>query len=65
MGRYTKSFGIFLVFLGHLLHPNTQIGMYIYSFHMPLFFFISGMFFKYSDVADGFHHFFIKTSVFA
>lgn len=55
-----KSFGIFLVFLGHLLHPNTQIGMYIYSFHMPLFFFISGMFFKYSDVADGFHHFFIK-----
>ena len=36
-----KGIGIFLVVLGH---HDTYLGKYIYSFHMPLFFFISGIF---------------------
>ncbi|MGE5529660.1 MAG: acyltransferase family protein [Patescibacteria group bacterium] len=34
-----KGFGIFLVVWGHTMVPRS---VYIYSFHMPLFFFISG-----------------------
>lgn len=36
-----KGVGIFLVVLGH---HNTILTNYIFSFHMPLFFFISGIF---------------------
>lgn len=36
-----KGVGIFLVVLGH---HNTILTKYIYSFHMPLFFFLSGIF---------------------
>lgn len=36
-----KGIGIFLVVLGH---HNTILTNYIFSFHMPLFFFISGIF---------------------
>lgn len=38
-----KAVGIFLVVLGH---HKTSITPYIYSFHMPLFFFLSGIFHK-------------------
>ncbi len=55
-----KAIGIFLVFLGHLQLSNKLVISYIYSFHMPLFFFVSGLFFKYSDVTNGFKSFFIK-----
>lgn len=34
-----KGFGIFLVVWGHTMNPRS---IYIYSFHMPLFFFLSG-----------------------
>ena len=42
-----KGFGIFLVVLGHVV-KNYELGLFslpcfIYSFHMPLFFFVSGM----------------------
>jgi fucose 4-O-acetylase-like acetyltransferase len=52
---YTKGLGIFLVVLGHTLrgligdssgvHPKewTYLDSWIYSFHMPLFFFLSGL----------------------
>lgn len=36
-----KGIGIFLVFLGHTTIPG-NIFWYIFSFHMPLFFFLSG-----------------------
>lgn len=36
-----KGFGILLVVLGHLL-PREEFGKWIYSFHLPLFFYISG-----------------------
>jgi fucose 4-O-acetylase-like acetyltransferase len=52
---YAKGIGIFLVVLGHTLRglvgsalPNSAlleaIDQWIYAFHMPLFFFISGLF---------------------
>ena len=40
-----KGFGIVLVLLGHLPIPEV-VKMWIYSFHMPLFFFCSGLFFR-------------------
>ncbi|MCE5336142.1 MAG: acyltransferase family protein [Desulfobacteraceae bacterium] len=55
-----KGIGIFLVFFGHVSFTDKSVVKYIFSFHMPLFFFISGMFFKYSDVRKGFRQFFVK-----
>lgn len=41
-----KGFGIMLVILGHIYSLNNGIRTWIYSFHMPLFFIISGILFK-------------------
>ncbi len=46
---FIKGFGIFLVVLGHATLPRSP---YIYSFHVPLFFFISGHFFKDKPVLE-------------
>lgn len=43
---YAKSIGIFLVVLGHAT-SNYSLRSFIYVFHIPLFFFISGMFFSF------------------
>lgn len=40
-----KGIGIFLVVFGHVTH-NIALREYIWSFHMPLFFFISGYLFN-------------------
>jgi fucose 4-O-acetylase-like acetyltransferase len=40
-----KAFGVFLVILGHMI-PDSLLKQYIYSFHVPLFFFISGYLFN-------------------
>lgn len=57
---YAKGIGIFLVVVGHvlrglvnssILQPSFLVGFvdrWIYGFHMPLFFFISGLFVKRS-----------------
>lgn len=52
---YLKAFAIFLVLLGHAIqyinvdsYLDSLAFNFIYSFHMPLFMFISGMFFKSS-----------------
>ena len=42
---YAKIFGIFLMVWGHAAH-SSAVNVYIYSFHMPLFFIISGMLYK-------------------
>lgn len=42
---YAKGIGIILVILGHVSVPNPII-TYIFSFHMPLFIFLSGMVFR-------------------
>ena len=47
-----KAFAIYLVVLGHLLSNNGiegKIHDYIYLFHMPFFFFISGLLFKIKE----------------
>lgn len=38
-----KGIGILLVILGHIIPENTYIRTVIYSFHMSLFFFLSGL----------------------
>ncbi len=44
---YARVFTAYLVILGHLLSVNnTSIRPYIYSFHMPFFFLVSGMLHK-------------------
>lgn len=40
-----RVIGVFLVVLGHLVNEH-PIRMYIYAFHMPLFFLVSGMLYK-------------------
>lgn len=45
-----KAFAIFLVVLGHSFYPEQGLSYdlksFIYSFHMPVFFFLSGFLFK-------------------
>lgn len=47
-----KAFAIYLVVLGHLLSETGVEGKihdFIYLFHMPFFFFISGLLFKIKE----------------
>ncbi|MEH7440205.1 acyltransferase family protein [Neobacillus drentensis] len=41
-----KGLGMLLVAIGHLLPEGSNIRMFIYSFHMPLFFVLSGIVYK-------------------
>ncbi len=43
-----KGYGIIAVFIGHMVQ-NSPLGLFVYSFHLPLFFFISGYLFKEGD----------------
>lgn len=46
-----KGIGILLVILGHLVSSGTPLAKFIFGFHMPLFFFLSGFFAaKYLDL---------------
>jgi fucose 4-O-acetylase-like acetyltransferase len=51
---YARVFTAFLVILGHLLptSPVSPLRVYIYQFHMPLFFLISGMLDKHIDFKE-------------
>lgn len=40
---YAKTIGLLLMILGHGNMVNDEFCHYIYSFHMPLFFIISGL----------------------
>lgn len=44
-----KGIGIFLMTLGHSALVDRDVVAWIYTFHMPLFFFISGYFFTLKD----------------
>jgi fucose 4-O-acetylase-like acetyltransferase len=46
-----KGFGIILVVFGHYVLP-IALDTYIFSFHMPLFFFISGFLFNFPKYAE-------------
>ena len=41
-----KGIGLFMMVTGHTVGPESPIHSYIYAFHMPLFFMISGYFAK-------------------
>lgn len=45
---YFKALLMILVIMGHINFANSGIKAWIYSFHMPAFFFISGMMLNYS-----------------
>lgn len=50
MISFLQAFGILLVVVGHSFYgcPDNPIHTWIYSFHMPLFMFISGYLLKYT-----------------
>lgn len=52
-----KALGIFLVIFGHMV-PDSFLKQYIFSFHVPLFFFVSGYLFDRNKY--DFHQFFIR-----
>lgn len=41
-----KGIGILCVIIGHLVYWGTPLSKFVFGFHMPLFFFISGIFFR-------------------
>lgn len=45
-----KGIGIILVILGHIYSDDNYINVWIYSFHMPMFFFISIFLYVYKDI---------------
>lgn len=47
-----KGMAIILVVIGHLNGVSSGLNQYIYSFHMPLFFFISGYLFNFEKYID-------------
>lgn len=51
-----KGIGILLVLIGHISH-NKGLNTWIYSFHMPLFFFISGIIYCISNKVDSKNYF--------
>lgn len=55
-----KFLGIFAIYLGHLGGQPDNIGRFVFSYHVPLFFFISGFFNKKIELKEYF--LFIKDS---
>ena len=45
-----KGIGILLVLIGHSEFPSTNLITWISSFHMPLFFILSGMLFSHTNI---------------
>lgn len=56
----TKFIGIMLMLLGHNALANNALFDFIYSFHMPLFFFISGYYASVKN--EGFKVYFLKNA---
>lgn len=53
---YAKGFAILLVVLGHI-YSNNEVRTWLYSFHMPIFFIISGCLCRYSNNKRNFKEF--------
>lgn len=51
-----KVLATFLVILGHLYSSDSTVRLYLYAFHMPLFFLISGVFHKYQGKVNWIHY---------
>lgn len=46
---YARSLALFLVVFAHLYDPHSNVRLYIYAFHMPFFFLVSGMLHRETD----------------
>ena len=46
---WLKAIGIFLVIVGHMPMGDNMLRNWIYSFHMPLFFFASGFLYRQNN----------------
>lgn len=51
-----KAIGIFFIVIGHVFHDQGIYAQYVYSFHVPLFFFLTGV--TFSRGKNGFWKFF-------
>lgn len=49
---YIKGVGILLVVLGHIYDVSHPVRIWIYSFHMPLFFIISGILIEHTNIKN-------------
>ena len=47
-----KGLAILLMIVGHILPMHNYLRVWIYTFHMPLFFFLAGMTFKHKPFAN-------------
>ncbi|MBU0731004.1 MAG: acyltransferase family protein, partial [Proteobacteria bacterium] len=55
-----KALGIIFVLFGHTKGIDPSIKKYLYSFHLPLFFFLSGYLLKKKYLSDSFKNYFTK-----
>lgn len=55
-----KGLGILFVVLGHCFPPQQPLTDYLYSFHIPLFFFVSGYLFSVNSRQEAFKTFLAK-----
>lgn len=46
---YARSIALFLVVFAHLYSVDSDVKLYIYAFHMPFFFLVSGMLYREAD----------------
>lgn len=53
-----KAIGIFCIVIGHVFHDQGAYAQYVYSFHVPLFFFLTGV--TFSRGKNGFWKFLIQ-----
>lgn len=51
---YAKFIGIFLMILGHIIVPNSNLYCFIYLFHMPLFFIVSGYLYRKKSAVENY-----------
>ena len=56
----SKTIGLFLVILGHGRLMSDDCHQLIYSFHMPLFFFLSGFLYRYRSLKETLKHDFYR-----
>ena len=52
-----KAIAIYFVITGHAVSRSTDVFRFIFAFHMPFFFFISGYCFSKKSIAEGFSTF--------
>lgn len=57
-GDIAKGFAIILVIIGHSLPPDTILCKFIFLFHMPVFFFLSGYFLNFTKYENKFSNYF-------